>query len=320
MRRLAPILAIAAAALALQAHAQNYPTRPVRVIIAFPPASATDIIGRLITSRLSELWGQQAVADNRGGAGGSIASALTAKAAPDGYTLLINSNAHTANPSMYAKLSYDTLKDFTDIMPLVAQPSVLIVNPSSKMRTLSEFLAEARANPGKINIAFAGLGSGTHLNTEKFRYYAKIDYTLVAYKGSGDIIPDVLGGRVDTYFAPISVALPYIQANKLRPLAITSTKRATQLPDVPTVAEAGVPKFEFNLWFGLWGPAGIQPPIVAKIRKEFGAALADAAVREKLGSLGNEIMHMTPVQFRTFIEEQIADTARVFKAAGIKAQ
>ena len=320
MKRLAPILAIAAAALALQAHAQNYPTRPVRVVIAFPPASATDIIGRLITSRLSELWGQQAVADNRGGAGGSIASALAAKAVPDGYTLLINSNAHVANPSMYAKLPYDTLKDFTDIMPLVAQPSVLIVNPSSKIKTLPEFLAEARAHPGKINIAFAGLGSGTHLNSEKFRYEAKINYTLVAYKGSGDIIPDVLGGRVDTYFAPISVALPYIQSNRLRPLAITSAKRASQLPDVPTVAEAGVPRFEFNLWFGLWGPAGIQAPIAAKIRKEFGAALADASVREKLGSLGNEIMHMTPAQFRTFIEDQIADTARVFKAAGIKPQ
>ena len=320
MKRLAAALALAAAALAPQAHAQNYPVRPVRVVIAFPPASATDIIGRLITTRLSELWGQQAVADNRGGAGGSIASALTAKAAPDGYTLLINSNAHVANPSMYAKLPYDTLKDFTDIMPLVAQPSVLIVNPGSKIRTLADFLTEARAHPGKINIAFAGLGSGTHLNSEKFRYDAKIDYTLVAYKGSGDIIPDVLGGRVDTYFAPISVALPYIQSNRLRPLAVTSSKRASQLPDVPTVAESGVPRFEFNLWFGLWGPAGIPPPIVAKIRKEFGAALADAAVREKLGSLGNEIMQMTPAQFRTFIEEQVADTARVFKAAGIKPQ
>ena len=320
MKRLISAIAIAVAAASPTAHAQNYPVRPVRVIIAFPPSSATDIIGRVITTRLSEIWGQQAVADNRGGAGGSIASALTAKAAPDGYTLLINSNAHAANPSMYAKLPYDTLKDFTDIMPLVAQPSVLIVNPSSKIRTLQDFLAEARAHPGKINIAFAGLGSGTHLNTEKFRYAAKIDYTLVAYKGSGDIIPDVLGGRVDTYFAPISVALPYIQASRLRALAITSAKRAAQLPDVPTVAESGVPKFEFNIWFGLWGPAGIAAPVVAKIRKEFGATLADPAVREKLGSLGNEIMHMTPAQFRAFIEEEMADTARILKAAGIKPQ
>ena len=304
----------------LPVSAQNYPTRPVRIIIAFPPGSATDIIGRVIASKVTELWGQQAVADNRGGAGGSIGSLLAVKAAPDGYTLLINSNAHVVNPSMYAKLPYDTLKDFTDIMPLVAQPNVLVVNPSSKIRTLQDFLAEARAHPGKINIAFAGLGSATHLNSEKFKYDAKIDYTLVAYKGSGEVFPDLLAGRVDTYFAPISAGLPYVQQGRLRPLAITSAKRASQLPDVPTVAEAGVPKFEFYLWFGLWGPAAIPGPIVTKIRKDFGAALADIAVREKLASLGNEITLMTPAQFRKTVEDQIVETARLFKAAGIKPQ
>ena len=314
------LAAVSLALCMLPVCAQNYPTRPVRVIIAFPPGSATDIIGRVIATKVSEIWGQQAVADNRGGAGGSIASLLAVKAAPDGYTLLINSNAHVVNPSMYAKLPYDTLKDFTDIMPLVAQPNILVVNPSSKMRTLADFLAEARANPGKINIAFAGLGSATHLNSEKFKYDAKIDYTLVAYKGSGEVFPDLLAGRVDTYFAPISAGLPYIQQGRLRPLAITSAKRASQLPDVPTVAEAGVPKFEFSLWFGLWGPSGIPQPVVAKIRKDFGTALADNAVREKLGSLGNEVMQMTPAQFRKMLEEQIADTGRIFKAAGIKPQ
>jgi tripartite-type tricarboxylate transporter receptor subunit TctC len=320
MKNLVRILAVVLAAAALQAFAQNYPVRPVRAIIAFPPGSATDIIGRVIATKVSELWGQPVVADNRGGAGGSIASALTAKAAPDGYTLLINSNAHVVNPSFYASLPYDTLKDFTDIMPLVGQPNVLVVNPSSKLKTLADFLAEARANPGKINIAFAGPGSGTHLNTEKFRYDAKIDYTLVAYKGSGEIFPDLLGGRVDTYFAPISAGLPYIQAGKLRALAVTSAKRASQLPNVPTIAEAGVPRFEFNLWFGLWGPARLPAPVVAKIRKEFGAALADPGVREKLATLGNEIIVMSPEEFRKTIVDQIGDTARVFKAAGIKPQ
>ena len=320
MKNLVRILAVVLAAAALQAFAQNYPVRPVRAIIAFPPGSATDIIGRVIATKVSELWGQPVVADNRGGAGGSIASALTAKAAPDGYTLLINSNAHVVNPSFYASLPYDTLKDFTDIMPLVGQPNVLVVNPSSKLKTLADFLAEARANPGKINIAFAGPGSGTHLNTEKFRYDAKIDYTLVAYKGSGEIFPDLLGGRVDTYFAPISAGLPYIQAGKLRALAVTSAKRSSQLPNVPTIAEAGVPRFEFNLWFGLWGPARLPAPVVAKIRKEFGAALADPDVREKLATLGNEIIVMSPEEFRKTIVDQIGDTARVFKAAGIKPQ
>ena len=313
-------LAVVLVAVAAQAIAQDYPVRPVRVLIAFPPGSATDIIGRVISAKVSELWGQQAIADNRGGAGGSIAAALASKANPDGYTLLINSNAHVVNPSFYAKLPYDTLKDFTDIMPLVAQPNILTVGACSKFKSLADYLAEARANPGKINIAFAGPGSGTHLNTEKFQYDAKIKYTPVAYKGSGEIFPDLLSGRVDSYFAPISAVLPYLQAGKLRALAITSAKRASQLPNLPTIAESGVPKFEFSLWFGLWGPAGIPAPVVSKIRKEFGVALNDAGVRAKLAELGNDIMTMSPAEFRKLIESQIKDTAQVFKAAGIKPQ
>ena len=320
MKILARIAAVALAACALQAAAQNYPSRPVRVIIAFPPGSATDIIGRVVSAKVSELWSQQAVPDNRGGAGGSIASALAARAAPDGYTLLINSNAHVVNPSFYASLPYNTLKDFTDIMPLVAQPNILTVGIGTKFKTLADYLAETRANPGKINIAFAGPGSGTHLNTEKFQYDAKIKYTLVAYKGSGEIFPDLLSSRVESYFAPISAVLPYLQAGKLRGLAITSAKRATQLPNLPTVAESGVPGFEFNLWFGLWGPAGIPAPVVGTIRKHFGAALADPGVRGKLGELGNDIMVMTPAEFSKLIVVQIKDTAQVFKAAGIKPQ
>ena len=320
MKNLTRILAIALATVALQGWAQNYPVRPVRAIIAFPPGSATDIIGRVITAKVSEIWGQTVVADNRGGAGGSIASAIAAKAAPDGNTLIINSNAHVVNPSMWVKLPYDTLKDFVDIMPLVGQPNVMVVSPSSRLKTFRDFMTEAKANPGKINFAFAGLGSGTHLNSEKLKLDAKIDFTLVSYKGSADAITDVVGGRVDTYFSPISAGLPFIQAGKLRALAITSAKRSSQLPDVPTIAESGVPKFEFILWFGLWGPSGMPAPIVAKIRKDFGAALQDPSVREKLFVLGNEVITMTPAQFRKYVEGQIAETAAIFKAAGIKPQ
>jgi len=320
MKNLTRILAMALAAAALGAHAQSYPVRPVRAIIAFPPGSATDIVGRVIVSKVSEIWGQQVVADNRGGAGGSIASAIAAKAAPDGYTLIINSNAHVVNPSMFAKLPYDTLKDFVDIMPLVGQPNVMVVNPSSRLKTFRDFLTEARANPGKLNFAFAGLGSGTHLNSEKLKLDARIDFTLVSYKGSADAITDVVGGRVDTYFSPISAGLPFIQGGKLRALAITSAKRSSQLPDVPTIAESGVPNFEFILWFGLWGPTGIPNPIVTKIRKDFGAALQDKGVREKLATLGNDVITMTPAQFRKYVESQIAETATIFKAAGIKPQ
>src|SRR5262245_21360451 len=305
---------------AAQAAAQGYPVRPVRVVIAFPPGSATDINGRIITQKVTEIWGQNALPDNRGGAGGSIASAIVARAAPDGYTLLINSNAHVINPSFFSQLPYDTLKDFTDITPLVGQPNVLVITVGSPIKTFAYFLAEAKAKPGKINVAFAGLGSATHLNIEKFKFSTRTDLTLVGYKGSGEIFPDVIAGRVETYFAPISAGLPFIQSGKLRPLAITSAKRASQLPNVPTIAESGVPGFEFTIWFGLWGPSGMAPPLVSKLSKDFQAAMADPAAREKLATLGNETMTMTPPEFRKFVQQQIAETAQIFKSAGIKPQ
>jgi tripartite-type tricarboxylate transporter receptor subunit TctC len=314
------IIAVLLAATALPAYAQTFPTKPVRVIIAFPPGSATDIIGRVITQKVSEYWGQTVLADNRGGAGGSIASSITAKAAPDGYTLIINSSAHAINPSMYARLPYDTQKDFVDIMRLVGQPNVLVVQPTASFKSLGDFLTEARAKPGSINFAFAGLGSGTHLNLEKFKLATRIDVTPVSYKGSGEAITDVMGGRVHTYFAPISAGISYIQSKRLRALAVTSAKRANQLPDVPTVAEGGVPGFEFILWFGLWGPAGMPPSTLNKVWSDFNRALEDRGVREKLATLGNDTMPMKPSEFRKFVNQEIAEYARIFKAAGIKPQ
>lgn len=314
------IMAVALWAAVLPAFAQNYPTKPVRAIIAFPAGSATDIIGRLITQKVAENWGHTVVADNRGGAGGSIASAVAARAAPDGYTLLINSSAHVVNPSSYAKLSYDTLKDFIDIMPLVGMPNVLIVHPSSRFKSFSDFLGEAKTNPGKINFAFAGIGSGTHLNTEKFKLASNIEVTMVSYKGTAEAIIDVMGGRVDTYFTPMSAALPFVQTGKVRALVVTTAKRSAQLPNVPTMAEAGVPGFEFILWFGLWAPAGTPAPIVNKVWTDFNRAIADPGVREKLVALGNETISMTPAEFKKFVHREVADTARIFKAAGIKPQ
>lgn len=305
---------------ALQVGAQSYPTRPVRVIIAFPPGSATDVIGRVITQKVTELWGQNVVVDNRGGAGGSIGSALAARAPADGYTLIINSGAHTAAPAMYAKLPYDLVKDFVDIQALVEMPNVLAVNPGSRWKTFGEFLAEARANPRKINFAIAGLGSGTHLNTEKFMLEAGVHFTLVPYKGSGEVFPNLLAGRVDTYFAPLSAGKPYFDNGKLRGLAVTSAKRSPQLPKVPTIAESVVPKFEYVLWFGLWGPQGIPAPILGKIRKGFSDAMADPTVHARLGTLGNTVMTSTPAEFSKFVRAETALNARLFKAAGIKPQ
>ena len=318
MKKITIILAALLAAGAVQA--QNYPERPVRVIIGFPPGSGTDIMGRVVTQKVSELWGQTLVADNRGGAGGSIAGATAAKAAPDGYTLLINSNAHAVNPSFYAKLPYDTLKDFIDISLLATQANVLIVPNSSPLKTTADMIKAAKAKPKSINFAFAGVGSGTHLNTVKFALDAGIQFTDVAYKGSGEVIIDIMGGRVDAYFSPIAAVISYVQTGKVRAVAISTGKRSNQLPNVPTMSESGLPGFSYALWFGLWAPTGTPAPIVNKIAKDFTRALEDKPTVDKLTTLGNELNIMTPAQFSKYVREQIQEFAKIVKAAGITPQ
>jgi len=320
MNKIHWLLVTLLSACALTAGAQGYPERPVRVIIGFPPGSGTDVMGRVVISKVGELWGQNLVADNRGGAGGSIAGATAAKAAPDGYTLLINSSAHAVNPSIYAKLPYDTLKDFIDISMLAIQANVLIVPNSSPHKTLPDFLKAARAKPRSLNFAFAGVGSGTHLNNIKFALDSNTQYTDVAYKGSGEAILDVIGGRMDAYFAPISAGIGYIQSGKVRAIAISTGKRSAQLPNVPTIAESGVPGFDYALWFGLWAPAGTPAPVVGKIAKDFTRALQDKPTVDKLTTLGNELNIMTQPQFAKFVRQQIVEFAKVVKAAGIKPQ
>lgn len=321
MRRFAALV-FGALMLALPAVvcAQAYPAKPVHVIISFPPGSSTDIVGRIIAQKLSEYWGQPVPAENRGGAGGTIAAAIVAKAAPDGYTLLIDSSAHSVSPAIYAKLPYDTLKDFVEIAPLAGQPNVLVTLPGSKIRSVADLIADAKAHPGKINFASAGVGSGTHLNLEKFKLVTGADVTHIPYKGTPEVVTDLLGGRVEYYFAPISAALSNIRDGKLRAIAVSSAKRSSSLPDVPTVAESGVPGFEFTLWFGVWGPAGMPADIVAKISKDVNRALTDPGVRDRLAKLGNDPMSMTPAEFNQFVRREIEDYARVTKAAGIKPQ
>jgi tripartite-type tricarboxylate transporter receptor subunit TctC len=319
------IASIAAAALALaayplQAAEQKYPLRPVRAIISFPPGSATDIIGRVVAAKLTEYWGQTVVADNRGGAGGLVGSQAVAQATPDGYTLLINSNAHAVNPSIYAKLPYDTLKDFTDIAPLVSAPNVLVTFPGSRVKTVSELVADAKARPGKVNFASAGIGSGTHLSLEKFKMMAGIDVTHIPYKGTGEVMTDLLAGRVDYYFVPISAGIGYIKDNKVRAIAVSSIKRSQQLPNVPTVAEGGIKGYDSGLWFGIWGPARMPAQLVQKIWQDTDRALSSPDVIERMAKLAAEPMHMKPEEFASFVRSEIADTAKVVKAAGIKLQ
>jgi len=312
--------ALLAGALALPAMAQNYPTKPVQVILAFTPGSAVDIVGRIVSAKLSEMWGQPVVNDNRSGAGGSIGSAAVARAAPDGYTLLVTSNAHTVNPAIFAHLPYDTLKDFTDIVPFTEQPNVMVVNTDAPYKTLADLVAAAKAKPGTINIGHAGIGSGTHLSTEKFIAAANIKVVEVPFKGTPEVVAAILGHNVDGYWAPISAGLSNIKSGKLRPLAVTTAKRSPVLPDVPTIAEAGVKGAESALWVAMWGPAGMSPELVNKINADARKALADPGVKSKLHSLGNDTMDMSPQEFSKLVRSEMEDYARVLKAAGVRPQ
>ena len=302
------------------AHAQSYPTKPVEVILAFTPGSAVDIVGRIVTAKLSEYWGQPVVNENRAGAGGSIGTAVVARAAPDGYTLLITSNAHTVNPLIFAKLPYDTLKDFTDIVPLTEQPNVMVVNVDSAYKSMADLLSAIKAKPGVINIGHAGIGSGTHLSTEKWIAAAGIKVTEVPFKGTPEVVAAILSHNVDGYWCPISAGLSQVKSGKLRPLAVTTAKRSPVLPEVPTMAEAGVKNGESALWVAIWGPAGMPADIVQKINADTRKALADPTVKSRLQNLGNDTMDMSPEQFSKMVRSEMEGYARVLKAAGIKPQ
>ena len=298
--------------------AQNYPNKPVRLVFAFPPGSSADIVGRIFAEKLSEYWGQTAVVDNRPGAGGTIAAGIVAKAPPDGYTLLVHSSGHVVNPSIYKTLPYDVTKSFVDIAPLAQQPNVLVVGPNSNYKTAGELIAAAKAKPGILTVASAGTGSGTHLNLEKFKYDAKIDINHIPYKGSSEALTDIVGGRVDAYFAPISSVLELVKSSKVHAIAVSTSKRSSLLPNVPTIAESGLPGFEYSLWFGIWGPAGIPPAIVEKIANDVKRASLDA--RGKLQAIGNEPLEMTQPQFTAYVNNEIKNSAVLLKAAGIEPQ
>jgi tripartite-type tricarboxylate transporter receptor subunit TctC len=260
------------------------------------------------------------VVEDKPGAGGSIGSNAVAKAAPDGYTLLINSSAHAVNPSIYAKLPYDTTKDFIDIAPLAIQPNVLVVNPASPYKTLMDLVNAAKAKPGALNFGHAGVGSGTHLNTEKLLAQAGVTATVVPFKGTPEVVAAILSGSVDCYWVPISAGLSNIRSGKLHALAVSTARRNPQLPDLPTTAEAGVKGAETALWFGLWGPPGMPRELVAKLNADVRKAVADPGVREKLLNLGNDTLDMTPEQFSGFIREEIDVNKRILAAAGVKPQ
>ena len=306
--------------LSLSAQAQNYPNKPVRLIIAFTPGSSTDIIGRVVAAKLSEMWGQPVVGENRVGAGGSIGSKVVVDSAPDGYVLLANSSAHVANPGIYAKLPYDTLKDFTNLALLGGGPNVLITGTETGWKTLKDFVTAAKANPGKLNFSSAGVGSGTHFNLEKLKLALGVDVVHVPYKGTPEAIGDTIGGRVCCYWAPLNAALPHVTGGKAVALAVSSASRSSLLPNVPTVAEQGYPGFDYTLWVGLWGPANMPADVAAKINRDVNAALASPDTRDRLTKLGTLPGSMTIPEFGAFVRKEVDETQKILQAAGIKPQ
>ena len=313
---------VAGAMLAVAAFAQaadTYPSRPIRAVVPFTAGSTTDIIARAVGERLNAGLGQNVIIDNRAGAGGTIGAAIAAQAPADGHTLLIHSSSHTVNPAMYAKLPYDTVRDFSGITPLASLPNVLVISPSKNIRSVKDLIAAAKAKPGSVTFASAGQGSATHLNAEKFRVRAGMEVVHVPFKGSPEALVDVMQGRVHYYFCPVAPALPFIKDGKIMALAVGSAKRSSVLPDVPTTVEAGVPGSDYNFWIGMLVPAKTPRAIVTRLHQETQKALASPEVRKRFADLGAEAMPLTPEQFDALVKTEIAANKTIVEAAGLKA-
>jgi tripartite-type tricarboxylate transporter receptor subunit TctC len=319
--------ALALAAVAPTAFAQapdaagaTYPTRSVRLLVPFPPGSASDILARLVGERLAAGWGHPVVVENRPGAGGTIGTGAAARAEPDGYTLVIVSAGHVVNPQLYPGLPYDPLRDFAGVIPLGAFPSVLTVTPTLGVRTVQDLVALAKARPGSLNFASGGIGSGSHVSAEKFRAATGIDVVHVPLKGAQEMVTETMTGRTQFGFNPIIATLGALREGKLVALAVSSSKRAEVLPDVPTMAEAGVPAAEFNFWIGLLAPAKTPREVVRRLNAEIGRTLESPPVRERLARMGAEPLPMTPEQFDAFMRQELASLSGVLKPAGDSAK
>lgn len=300
--------------------AENYPSRPVRVIVPVTAGSTNDVLARLVSQKLAELWSQPVVVDNRTGAGGTIGAGLVAKAPQDGYTLLIYSNAFTQVQALYPNLPYDTRKSFTAVSALVSSPYVLVVGTPAGVRTIPELIAAGKAKPGQLTFGSAGVGTGTHFAAEKFKRAAGIEVVHVPYKGAPEATTDTITGRVTYWFPPIGIATPFVRDAKLLGLGVTSAQRTSLLPNVPTFAESGLAGYEDAIWFGMWAPAGTPTAVVDKIGKDLARALGSADVREKLMNLGMEPMRLRPAEFAQFVRAETESSGRLITALGIKLQ
>jgi len=298
------------------ASALDYPMRPVRIVVGFPVGNASDIIGRLIAQALSARLGQQFIVENRPGAAGNNAAEFVARADADGYTLLMEVvTANAINAALYAKLGFDFVRDIAPVATIATGPYIMVVHPAVPATTLAEFVAYAKANPGKINMASAGTGTGTHVVGELFKMMAGVDLLHVPYRGS--FLTDLLSGQVQVVFGPTSQLIEYIRAGKLRALAVTSATRWAALPDIPSVAEV-VPGYEASAWYGIGAPKGTPATIIAKLNQDINIALADPTIKARLADLGDTVLTSSPADFKKLIAEDIDKWAKVIKAANIK--
>ncbi len=298
----------------------SYPTRPIRIVAPFPPGGGLDIIARMMAQWLSEAWSQQVVVDNRPGAGGTIGVAIVAKAPADGYTFLIVSSSHAINATLYKNLPYDTLKDFDAVSQITAAPHLLVVHPSLQAATVKELVAMAKAKPGQLSYASGGVGSSTHLAAELFNNMAGVSMVHVPYKGTVPSLVDVMGGQVPVTFGTVPTVIQHVRAGKLRALGLTGAKRSLSAPEVPTIAEAGVPGYEAATWHGVFLPARTPKAVIDKLNAEILRMLSDPEIRARLAREGLEPVGTTPVQLDAHLRAEVPKWAKVIATAGIKAE
>jgi tripartite-type tricarboxylate transporter receptor subunit TctC len=303
----------------IAAFAQAWPSaQPIKAITPFSAGSASDIIARAVFEQVSTQIGQSIVVENRVGAGGTLGANAVAKASPDGYTLLVHTSSHTVTPATYAQLPYDAAKDFKAVIPLANLPNVLIVAKAKGYKSPRDMVAAAKAKPNSFNYGTAGAGTASHFNAERFKLAAKFDAQHVPFKGAPEVLREIIAERVDFYFVPLLPAKGMIQEGKLSALAVSSSQRATALPDVPTTVEAGFPNSEFNFWVGVLVPAQTPAPIIERLHNEIKKALANPTIKERLARMGADPMPMTPGQFDAMIVKEIGENRELVKAAGIK--
>jgi len=320
MRRIWPATAlISSLLLCATALAQDYPAKPLRFIVPFPPGGGNDTVARAIAQQMGPALGQPVVVDNRPGAGGSIGAELAAKAPADGYTLfLAGVGSHAVNPNFHAKLPYDPVRDFAPITLVASAPAVLVIYPAVPVRNIAEFTSYARANPGKLNYASNGNGSAAQLAAAMYESMAGVRMVHVPYKGIAQALTDLLSGEVQLMFGTVVGLAPHIQAGKLRALAVTTVKRSTLLPDVPTLAESGLPDYQSGSWYGVMAPAGTPRPIIDRLHRTIVKALQQPDVVQRLGAEGAEVIGSTPEEFAAHLKTELARVAAVVRASGIK--